>query len=207
MPPPADAPSRAFAECWQCAGEVATAERRLEETVQRELAVARANLLSAARTVLPPYLVFTSEELRERLAKQSADSGTLRSRNKSSRAHERHLLLYLQRVAAKNDSLSAYGPEGWGTIEGESRTLTVAPKHGIVARETFLERWAVHGVAAALNADPEVRMELAPRLNPNGRIVGGGFVLIDTGETIRFDWPALEALRQIDGIRPAHSLS
>ena len=206
MPPSGDTPSRIFAECWQCAGEVAVAERRLEETLQRELALARSSLLAAARTVLPPYLVFTSGGLRQRLAKQSAQSGTLPPRNKSSRAHERHLLLYLQRVACKNDSLSAFGPEGWGKIEGEPRTLMLAPHPGIASRETFLERWTAHGVAAALNADPEIRMELAPRLNPNGRIEEGRFVFADSGVTVQLENGALEALSRVDGRRPAHLL-
>ncbi len=170
MPPAGNAPSRAFGDCWESASRLAVAEAQLEESLQRELTTARTNLLEAAREVLPSYLVFTAEGLRERLAKQTADSGVLPPRNKSSRAHERHLLLYLQRVAAKNDSLSAFGPEGWGTVGGESRSLALSPRPGIAARETFLERWTAHGVAAALNADPEIRLELSPRLNPNGLI-------------------------------------
>ncbi len=206
VPPAGDAPSRAFAHCWECASQLAAAETRLEESLQRELAAARSNLLEAARTVLPPYLVFTSEGLRERLAKQSAATGALPPRNKSSRAHERHLLLYLQRIAAKNDSLSAFGPEGWGTIGGAPASLTLSPRPGIAARETFLERWTAHGLAAALNGDPEVRAELAPRLNPNGRIEGNRFVFADTGETVALDDATRDLLRQIDSKTPAYSL-
>jgi len=206
MPPSGDAPSRAFGHCWDCASQLAAAETKLEESLQRELTTARANLLEAARTVLPPYLVFTAEGLRERLAKQTADSGVLPPRNKSSRAHERHLLLYLQRVAAKNDSLSAFGPEGWGTVAGAPRSLQLSPQPGIAARETFLERWTAHGVAAALNADPEIRDELSPRLNPNGLLAGNWFVLADTGHTIELDEATLQALQRIDSKTPAHSL-
>jgi hypothetical protein len=206
MPPAGDAPSRAFAHCWGCASQLAAAEAQLEESLQRELATARTNLLEAARTVLPPYLVFTAEGLRERLAKQTADSGVLPPRNKSSRAHERHLLLYLQRVAAKNDSLSAFGPEGWGTVSGDPGSLQFSPRPGIAARETFLERWTAHGVAAALNADAEIRAELSPRLNPNGLIAGNRFVLADTGDTIELDGATLQGLQQIDSKTPAHSL-
>jgi hypothetical protein len=207
MPPAAgDAPSRAFAYCWECASQLAAAEAELEESLQRELAAARTILLEATRIVLPPYLVFTAEGLRERLAKQLADSGALPPRNKSSRAHERHLLLYLQRVAAKNDSLSAFGPEGWGTIEGAPGSLTLSPRPGIAARETFLERWTAHGLAAALNADPEIRAELSPRLNPNGRIEGNRFLFTDSGDAIELDGATLQALQRIDSKTPAHSL-
>jgi hypothetical protein len=206
MPPDGDAPSKAFAHCWECASQLATIETQLEETLQRELTAARTSLLESARTVLPPYLVFTAEGLRERLAKQSADSGTLPPRNKSSRAHERHLLLYLQRIAAKNDSLSAFGPEGWGTVGGDRAGLTLSPRPGIAARETFLERWTAHGVAAALNGDPETRIELSPRLNPNGLMAGNRFVFTDTGETVELDNERFAILQRIDGKTPAHSL-
>ncbi|HEY2139696.1 MAG TPA: hypothetical protein VGH00_06440, partial [Chthoniobacterales bacterium] len=183
----------------------ASTEAELEESLQRELRVARTNLLEAARTILPPYLVFTAEGLRERVAKQIADAGALPPRNKASRAHERHLLLYLQRVAAKNDSLSAFGPEGWGTVGGEPRTLTLSPRPGIAARETFLERWTAHGAAAALNADPEIRAEVSPRLNPNGFLAGDGFVFTETGKTLDLDEATFEALQRIDSTTPAHS--
>ena len=207
MPPAADQPSRAFAHCWECASQLAAAEARLEESLQDELGRARTALLEAARTVLPPYLVFTAEGLRERLAKQSASaSDVLPPRNKASRAHERHLLLYLQRVCAKNDSLSAFGPEGWGTIGGKANNLTLSPQPGIAARETFLERWTAHGVAAALNADPEIREQLSPRLNPNGRLERNQFLLTDSGETIPLDGATLDLLARIDGVTPAHSL-
>jgi hypothetical protein len=206
MPPAGDSPSRAFSHCWESASQLAAAEAQLEESLQRELTTARTNLLEAARKVLPSYLVFTAESLRERLAKQTADSGVLPPRNKSSRAHERHLLLYLQRVAAKNDSLSAFGPEGWGTVGGEPRSLALSPRPGIAARETFLERWTAHGVAAALNADPEIRLELSPRLNPNGLITGNRFVLTDTGETTELDETTVQALQRFDSKTPAHSL-
>ena len=147
-----------------------------------------------------------AEGLRERLSKQSSrESGPLPPRRKEDRAHERHLLLYLQRVCAKNDSLSEFGPEGWGTVEGELRGLKLAPLSGIADRETFLERWTAHGVAAALNADPAVRAELSPRLHPNGRIDGNQFIFADTAETAALDPKTVEILCRCDGATPAYS--
>jgi hypothetical protein len=206
MPPAADPPSRAFAVCWECASTLAAAEARLDQTLREELDPARQALLAAAELFLPPYLVFVAEGLRERLSKQSAHaSGSLPPRRKEDRAHERHLLLYLQRVCAKNDSLSEFGPEGWGTVEGELRGLKLEPLPGIAGRETFLERWTAHGVAAALNADPAVRAELSPRLHPNGRIDGNQFVFAETGETVTLDSETVEILRRCDGAAPAYS--
>ena len=94
MPPAADAPSSAFAICWQCAADLASAEARLKQSLEQELGVARRALLESAGQLLPPYLVFVAEGLRERLAKQSAfDLAALPPRRKQDRAHERHLLL------------------------------------------------------------------------------------------------------------------
>lgn len=206
MPPAADPPSRAFTVCRECAAQVATAEGQLDQALRQELDPARQALLTAAQTFLPPYLVFVAEGLRARLSKQaSRDGGPLPPRRKEDRAHERHLLLYLQRICAKNDSLSEFGPEGWGTIEGEPRALKLSPLPGVVARETFLERWTAHGVAAALNADPAVRAELSPRLHPNGRIDGDQFVFADTTETTPLDSKTMEILRRCDGAAPAFS--
>ena len=205
MPPAADAPSTAFAVCWQRAADLATAEAQLKQSLEHELDLARRALLKSAGQLLPPYLVFVAEGLRERLAKQSAlDLAALPPRRKQDRAHERHLLLYLQRICAKNDSLSEFGPEGWGTIAGEPRALELAPDPGVAARETFLERWAAHGAAAALNSDPEVRLELSPRLHPNGRIEGNEFIFGETAAATGLDPRRSEIIRRCDGATPAH---
>ena len=206
IPPAEDPPSRAFALCWECASELARTEMELKRSLQQELGVARQELLSSAKKFLPSYLVFVAEGLRERLSKQSFhDDGDLPPRRKEDRAHERHLLLYLQRICAKNDSLSEFGPEGWGVIESELHGVKLEPLPGIAARETFLERWAAHGIAAALNADPAVRVEIAPRLHPNGRIEDNRFISTDTLETIALDPTTFEILNRCDGVTPAYS--
>jgi hypothetical protein len=189
---------------------VAAAESRLQETLEHELDLARVSLLESTRRVLAPYLVFGGAGVRrvlvELITDRSAAESALPPRKKTERAHERHLLLYLQRICAKNDSLSEFGPEGWGTIEGEPRSLKLAPFPGISERETFLERWTAHGVAAALNADPEIRLELSPRLHPNGRIEGNQFVFAGTGGTATLDSKTVEIVLRCDGATPAHLL-
>jgi hypothetical protein len=210
MPPAVDAPSQAFANCWQCASSLAEAESRLDEALQRELELARVALWQATRTLSSRYLVFGGAGVREVLAglltKGAHEGRPLPPRKKRDRARERHLLLYLQRICAKNDTLSEFGPGGWGTITQQAEALRLAPEPGIAKRETFLERWTAHGVAAALNADPAIRAELSPRLNPNGLVAGNRFVFTDTGEAIELDGAALHALQRIDAKTPAHSL-
>ena len=130
--------------------------------------------MAAARKLLPHYLVFAAGGVRDLLVGSPEDP--LPPRKKSLRARERHLLLYLQRICGKNDTLSEFGPQGWGTIDPGTALLKFAPDPGIARRETFLERWTAHGVAAAINADPEAAAELAPRLHPNGRLEQERFV-------------------------------
>lgn len=186
---------------------MAEAEAVLNRSLGRDLDAARTSLFDAARRYLPPYLVFAAEGVRERVIRQLAGvAAPLPPRNKQARADERHLVLYLQRVAGKNDSLSEFGPEGWGTVDSQLKSLKLAPQAGIARREVFLERWTAHGAAAAINADPLTRDELAPRLHPHGRIERGQFINTETGETIPLD-PELRALlARCDGATPAHSL-
>ncbi|PZR74454.1 MAG: hypothetical protein DLM73_07795 [Chthoniobacterales bacterium] len=209
-PPVGDAPSRAFAHCWECASSLAGAEARLEQSLQDELGATRVRLLESTRTVSSRYLVFGGAGVREVLAdlltESPLETGPLPPRKKRERARERHLLLYLQRVCAKNDTLSEFGPGGWGTIDPALTGLKLDPVPGIAQRETFLERWTAHGVAAAMNTDPEIRAELAPRLHPNGRIEGNEFVFTDTGETMALNSETIALLNRCDGKTPAHSL-
>jgi lantibiotic biosynthesis dehydratase-like protein len=209
IPPPVDGPSQAFAQCWLCASVLAQTEARLDEALQRELELARVALLQSTCTWLPRYLVFGGAGVREVLAgllTGGAPQSPLPPRRKRDRARERHLLLYLQRICTKNDTLSEFGPGGWGRIGGGPKSLELSPQNGIAVRETFLERWTAHGVAAALNADPEIRSEIAPRLNPNGLIVGNRFVFTDTGETIELNDATQQVLRGIDSKTAAHAL-
>ena len=191
------------------ANGVVAAELRLQEALERELGVVRVTLLESTRTVLSRYLVFGGAGVREVLAglltERAPESGSLPPRKKRARARERHLLLYLQRVGAKNDTLSEFGPGGWGTIDRQAKNIKLAPVAGIAKRETFFERWTAHGVAAALNADPEIRVELSPRLHPNGRIDGNQFVFTDTAETTPLDPKTIEILLRCDGNTPAYS--
>jgi hypothetical protein len=130
---------------------------QLAETLKIELASVRAKLWNAGRTVLAPYLVFAGAGARELLRHllDFSHAPNLSHRNARAGDRERHLLLYLQRVAAKNDTFSEFGPSGWGAIAKDVSGVTVAPEPGIAKREAFLERWIAHAIAGAINSDPE----------------------------------------------------
>jgi len=126
----------------------------LARPLQRELESARKSLLGAAREILPRYLIFGAEGMRDRISSLLETRDALAPRNSRARERERHLLLYLQRIAAKNDTFSEFGPSGWGSI-GKKSGVALKPQPGIAKREAFLERWVAHALAAAINADPE----------------------------------------------------
>ena len=142
------------------------AETRLDDCIRRDVENSRTALLQSARRILPAYLVFADGAMRDRLNSEFCSNVVLR-RNKQVRAHERHLLLYLQRVCAKNDSLSAFGPEAWGRVGHVESAVRLEPQPGIARRETFLERWTAHVAAEAINQelDAESRIEV-PALDP-----------------------------------------
>src|SRR6202040_2172570 len=159
---------------------------RLAASLEHELGAARVALLKAARTLLLAYLIFGSAEVRQNLLGQSTliETKSLPPRNSRAREPERHLLLYLQRVAAKNDTFGEFGPSGWGKVDKQIRGLKIDIQPGIAAREVFLERWTAHATAAAMNADAEILVELSPRLNPNARLDDNKIIFTDTGESV-----------------------
>ena len=131
----------------------------LGQILERELFHARCQLAESARRLLPRYLVFGGEGTRQlsaHLQKElSTNASVAATRNSRAGDRERHILLYLQRIAAKNDTFSEFGPSAWGKVTNESGGLTFAPASGIAKRDAFLERWVAHSVAAVINADSD----------------------------------------------------
>ena len=182
----------------------------LSALLECDLERARKSLHDTARSVLPAYLIFAGDGMRERLAaiwaNESENDGTPPPRNKRARERERHILLYLQRLAAKADTFSEFGPTGWGQVDNSVSAILLAPAAGVALRDAFLERWTAHAVAGAMNADPDVFGELSPRLNPNARLEENKVILTDSGESIDLDKAELELLNQCNGVTTLASL-
>jgi hypothetical protein len=180
-------------------------EARLITLLQTELERSRRALLDSARAILPRYLVFGTESMREAV-RELLEQDDASARNHQARKRERHLLLYLQRIAAKNDTFGEFGPSGWGVADRRIRGLKIGVTPGIAVRQAFLERWTAGAMAAVMNADPQIQPELCPCLNPNGRIAGKAFVFADTGEVMTLDDAAFDTVRRCDGRTPLYSL-
>jgi hypothetical protein len=194
--------------CVETAREIPEWENRLTASLEQDLATARAALYEVSSDILPHYLVFGSGDVGLLLSGLiSSQRGPLQSRNSKAFQRERPLLLYLQRVVAKNDTFSRFGPGGWGKIDKKISGVKIDAKPGIAARETFLERWTAHAAAAAINADPETFSERSPRLDPNGAIKEQTFFFAETGEAIPLTSPELEIVKRCDGKTPVHAMN
>jgi hypothetical protein len=126
-------------------------------SLQTELSLVRSRLWASAREILAPYLIFAGGGIRELLAHllDSPCDENLVHRNAKAGDRERHLLLYLQRTAGKNDTFSQFGPSAWGKISKEVSGVVLRPETGISKRDPFMERWTACAVAAVINADSE----------------------------------------------------
>jgi len=199
---------RVFINYADAAANVLALESKLQATLERELGDARAALLKSARILLPRHLVFGVGGVRELLASLLAVSVTsdLTHRNARAGDRERHLLLYLQRICAKNDTFSEFGPTSWGKTDQQIRGLKIDIQPGIAARDVFLERWTAHATAAVMNADSEIFAELSPRLHPNGRIDKQMFIFTESGDTTPLTSEEAGIIERCDGKTPVHAL-
>ncbi|HEY6101049.1 MAG TPA: lantibiotic dehydratase, partial [Anaeromyxobacter sp.] len=182
---------------------------RHDAAAVEELASAARALDLAARTFMPDYSVFMSAPVEELAFDDDAslpDGGDRQHESRRPRRWRAHLLLYVQRLATKNETLSAFGPSGWGTVDRSAKGLRLEPRPGL-RRHAFLERGVADAVVAAMNRDPAVRPEIAPRLHPAGRLAQGEFVRLDTGARLPLDGEARALAARCDGRTPAHALA
>jgi hypothetical protein len=184
---------------------VATAAKQarlqLDDQLEKDLTTARIALFETSRRILPRYLLFGSGDVHHLI-----DHSGEKRRNSRVRERERHLLLYLQRIAAKNDTFSEFGPSAWGLVRSGGPLLSFEARPGIARRDVFLERWTAHALAAGINADPETLLERCPRLNPSGLLISHRFVFLDSGDAIDLTSAELEIVTRCDGTTPIRAL-
>ena len=196
----------ALRDYYSAARAVREASLQLDRDLENDVDHSRRLLFEVSRQLLPPYLLFGSGQTHHLLDLTSAEAEPA-TRNSRARERERHLLLYLQRIAAKNDTFSEFGPSAWGHTSDDARRMKFEVSPGVARRQTFLERWSAHALAAALNADADVFTEVRPRVNPTGRLIGNQFIFTDTGEAVDITVEQMEILARCDGATPIWNLA
>lgn len=83
---------------------------------------------------------------------------------------------YLQRLCLKNDTISFFGPVGWGRATASEPSSFAPGPSWLDRRKLFLEHWAANAIASTLGSD--VWFDQQPRAHPglairNGRLVQG----------------------------------
>ncbi|MFL5356336.1 lantibiotic dehydratase [Archangium sp.] len=79
---------------------------------------------------------------------------------------KRQVASYLQRLCAKNETMSFFGPINYGRVEPDAPTGVTVRWSGpelLVGRNTFAASWLVLGLVRAIAADPEVALWLVLR--------------------------------------------
>ncbi len=127
-------------------------------------------------------------------------------RNGQHRQHEVLVASYLQRYAAKNDTIGFFGPVGWSQFDDGLgiRVTHAAPGHILAERVTYLEGWAVQAVMADHAA--ALRPWLVPRRMP---FVGldGMLLRLPLAPPVPLTPGEAAVLRACDGIRNANEVA
>ena len=125
-------------------------------------------------------------------------------RNTKHRQHEALLGSYVQRYAAKNDTIGFFGPLGWGRlVPGDRITLHHGPAP-LAARTTYLEGWAISAVLEPWN--DALRPDLAPQRRPHIGLAGDG-LRIPHADPVPLTPGARSVLLACDGSRPARAIA
>jgi Lantibiotic dehydratase, N terminus len=128
--------------------------------------------LARSRRVL--YELGDLPEVREALFLSSPDFHAQLARAASpmaagrARAFERRLYLFVQRLAAKNETASFFGPLTHGVVDGDGDDLAVgaADPRGFTHREAFFAFWAAAALGRVIATNPDVRRQLPLRRRP-----------------------------------------
>jgi hypothetical protein len=119
------------------------------------------------------------------------DRSAKRNRSKD-RAFYRRAYLYGQRLGAKNETTSFFGPLVHGRIDAATTGISLGPEteSGVLAVKATVAFWTVCELAAAIGADSDIRDRLPVTWMPACRR-SSGVVQLATGQKVRLaDWQA-----------------
>ena len=153
--------------------EAAASRAQLAQAFEAELLHQRQHLLRHLADAWVREAVFLSnpESLQRLDALQAHGARPLDSR---SRQRLRLGWNYLQRLCAKNDTSSFFGPIAWGRFGGPAQPALQVTQAGpwLGSRKTVFEHWLVLRLARGIAADPALRDALPVRMSPGCDLAG-----------------------------------
>ncbi len=138
-----------FEEWNRRATELQQAREQLERTFEEELRAARAALREISE----------DPRFREAVASSSPPVYGDLEKGRWSARMERQLASYVQRLCAKNETMSFFGPINYGRMEPAGPAGVELSWSGplvLKARRTHVASWLVRGVCEAITFDPEL---------------------------------------------------
>ncbi|MDQ3265991.1 MAG: lantibiotic dehydratase family protein [Myxococcota bacterium] len=200
---------RASHQAWAAAWLAARQGRTdLEKVLDGEMGGARAALreifqrppVREALWLLSPDVLATRERELDAAPSPQPDS--------HERALERRLYAFAQRLAAKNETTSFFGPLAYGAVTPEVSGTTFGPEapSGVLKREAFAAFWAVAALGKAISRDPVIRRALPVRRiavtsidGTVGRAPNGALINVPEG--------AARLFARVDGVRTTAQLA
>lgn len=188
----------------------AALEAQARTTFEEELPQRRQALYEiAGGTRFQEALWFSSPHLLERGLHSYLAKPNFRTRPARVRRIERQLITYLQRLCAKNDTNSFFGPLNFGDSASEQGTALPGPgmKH-IQRRQAYLAHWGVVALAEIISKDPGVQPFLRPHISPLCRLeLAHDRAIVAETTTIPLSAVRRELLAQIDGSRTVAAIA
>jgi hypothetical protein len=128
-------------------------------------------------------------------------------RDSSVRRREAAITSYVQRYAAKNDSIGFFGPIGWASWQPAGPAAVVRAGPDLLGRRTvYFESWAIDAVGVALAARPEILPGVPPRRVP-ANWMHDGLVHFPVGEPARLTDEEARILELCDGVRVVQEIA
>lgn len=186
--------------------DMVTAERALCVAVTDE----RADRAARVATVIDPTVLDALVQLApsfydglRRWQSAGRSAGTSRDR-----ALLRRLYLFVQRLAAKNETTSFFGPLVYGTFDPTADGIApgAGGSGGTVETRAFVAFWAVCALARRFAEDPAVRDDIPVTWVPASRLAGRVLVLAD-GREVTLPLAVAEVAAQVDGSRSARRIA
>jgi hypothetical protein len=188
--------------------QASKAEAELSAALEQELWRAREALRQSTQDVrvrealflLSPDFYNTTQK--ERAKPPSPDPKS------DERSLERRLYAFLQRLSAKNETTSFFGPLTHGHVDPTVSSVAFSPEtpSGVVRREAFASFWSVCALAKAATQDPDVRPHLPVRRIPASKVVEGQAVGPD-GSKVPLPPEAVKVFGCVDDVKTVQGLA